>query len=595
LTVTAFADGYKPTTAELKPALASARVAGGMGDQGVAKSAGVVRLSAKQVGLAVERIDGEPMSAALNGEPMAPRRCIAILRQLCRVLSDTHAIGVLHGGLTTDSVWLGKRDGKRDAVTVSDFGLGGVLADAGDTAKLDPARRPTSPERVMGIDPSPAEDIYMLGAVAYEMLTGHLPFSSGSAEELRRRHAIEDVMRVSARMGGVAVHPAISAIVERCLSKMPGDRYEDTAGLEAALCEAQMVAEIRTGWDELPLPDMNETLRARMSDFFEGDKKTKAKSAPPPLRKEPAKPVEQVGKVEKVEKVEEDSEEAETQPRTPIKDIETKTVTPAAKPAAEQKRPAWMPLAAIGGVAALIGIIVIGTMGGDDGPSPDDAKEDKKAAPIVAKADPVEPPAPEPQPEPEPQPQPEPEPQPAGETGAEAPAADETGADTNGAPEPAADGGDDAATGGDPEPEPEASGDPEPEPTPTQAGPKPAYDPEAARDLVARGELALRSGKTASAIGLFKSALARDPKNRSALLHLGDIYFNKSDYRRAAKYLRRAAGAAPRKADIRMSLGDAYYKLGRYPDAKKQYEKAKSLGSPHADKRLAKVAKKLGG
>jgi tetratricopeptide (TPR) repeat protein len=111
--------------------------------------------------------------------------------------------------------------------------------------------------------------------------------------------------------------------------------------------------------------------------------------------------------------------------------------------------------------------------------------------------------------------------------------------------------------------------------------------------LVRRARRAQRAGKTSAATGLYRRALAVEPRNTRALVGLGAIYFNRSKYRTAVKYLKRAVAISPRKADYRLSLGDAHYKLGEYEKARKHYAVAKARGSAAAAKRLKRVDERL--
>jgi hypothetical protein len=560
LTVTLLPSGIVPRAERVKAALATARVAAGTGTAEVARVTGLVRDGQGSHGLATVRIDGEPLATVLDGRPMAPARAVAIVRQLCRILARTHAIGVLHGAITADAVWLCSTGGRRDRVHLSDFGLSNLLD---GTALPDDGRRPISPEQVMGTDRGPEEDVYLLGCLAYRLLTGEEPLTGATPDERRRRHAIEDPKRIARAAGEGAVAAPIAAVIEQCLGKLPQDRFEDTSALEAALCRAQMAAGLRTPWDDLPLPELPASERAAIERFFatplRAPEPAPARPASPPPPPAPAPPPVATARPVEIQVEPEPAPvpEAQTATQAPIE-----ASTPRLEPASRRSRWPW-----VSGIAAVLAItVVLAITGRDDAPSPPTAPPPKTPAPApVARPEPAPAPAPAPEPEPEPEPEPAPEPEP--EPSEPQPAPVEPG------PEPtiAPDGGPDGAS-----------------------GPARPRSPERAAELAREGRSAQKAGRASAALALYLQALEHDAENRAALVGAADIYFNRSDHRRAAGYLRRAVAQAPSNPEYRISLGDAYYKLGRYGDARKQYEKAKALGSPLADRRIEKVAGKAG-
>jgi serine/threonine-protein kinase len=95
-----------------------------------------------------------------------------------------------------------------------------------------------SPEQAAGKAPSPATDIYALGVVGYEMLTGRLPFEAKDAAELTRMH------RMHAPPHLIQINPSVplelNRIVLRCLEKEPGDRFASAQQVEDALASIEL-------------------------------------------------------------------------------------------------------------------------------------------------------------------------------------------------------------------------------------------------------------------------------------------------------------------------------------------------------------------
>jgi hypothetical protein len=86
-----------------------------------------------------------------------------------------------------------------------------------------------------------------------------------------------------------------------------------------------------------------------------------------------------------------------------------------------------------------------------------------------------------------------------------------------------------------------------------------------------------------------------DNRNAAALIGLSDLEFDRGKHQRAADYAEKATAAAPKNGSYHLRLGDAYFKLLRYTDARRAYQKAKDLGVAEANERLDKLKTKLGG
>ncbi|MCY1012768.1 hypothetical protein OV079_45985 [Nannocystis pusilla] len=151
------------------------------------------------------------------------------------------------------------------------------------------------------------------------------------------------------------------------------------------------------------------------------------------------------------------------------------------------------------------------------------------------------------------------------------------------------------ATGPGSSPAPATASDPEPTPqTPGKPTASSKRDSKQSTALAQDARAALAGGDRKRAETLFHQALASDNRNAVALIGLSDLEFDKGAHQRAADYAEKAIAAAPKTALYHLKLGDAYFKLLRYADARRAYEKAKELGSRDADERLTKLKAKLG-
>src|SRR5690242_4858994 len=202
-------------------------------------------------------VDGQDLHHLLEKEsPLALDRALRIARQLCEALAAAHAEGVVHRDFKPQNVLVGNND----QVYVSDFGLATSL----ETAKLGMTRtgafvgtpRYMSPEQVEGGKIDHRSDLYSLGLVIYELVTGDLPFTGESTWQLMYQRVKEKPKDPK------AVRPDlpdwVSRIVLHCLERDPQNRYQ-SAGEILADIDANRSPTITHG-----------TLRRRRPQLFWG-------------------------------------------------------------------------------------------------------------------------------------------------------------------------------------------------------------------------------------------------------------------------------------------------------------------------------------
>ncbi len=211
--------------------------------------------------LVMELLEGADLSR--REEPvMPPARVIGIARQVCKALQLVHASGLLHRDLKPENIFLCHERDRPDTIRVLDFGIA-RLSSYATSAQSGGTPLYTAPEVVTGAAQGPRADIYALGCVLYELLTGTTAFGRDTVDETLRAH-------LEARPAAPSTHapqvpPALDAVIMRALAREPDDRYPDMAGFEAALCEAQIAAGLSTMWDDLPLPtDIPAEQRSRL-------------------------------------------------------------------------------------------------------------------------------------------------------------------------------------------------------------------------------------------------------------------------------------------------------------------------------------------
>ncbi len=184
--------------------------------------------------LVMELLEGADLAAvAADGPVPIPLACEYVL-QACVAIAEAHALGIVHRDLKPANLFLTRRLDGSPLVKVLDFGIAKAAA-AGDfkitkTSTVMGSPGYMSPEQLRSArDADPRSDIWALGVILYELVTGRLPFAADTITEL----AVKVVMDPPDPLGVDA--PAFAAIVDRCLAKEPGQRYADVAELAAEL------------------------------------------------------------------------------------------------------------------------------------------------------------------------------------------------------------------------------------------------------------------------------------------------------------------------------------------------------------------------
>jgi serine/threonine protein kinase len=235
-----------------------AKAAGRLGSHYLVEIFDFGELSDGRMFFAMELLDGHDLVPPDEQYSMDPSVLIPILRQVCKGLAVAHKANVVHRDVKPENViTTTSRDG-REQVKIVDFGISAMLA-AGpghETGGVAGTPHYMAPEQIMGQPFDGRLDIYALGCMAYELLTGVPPFDGETVDELLHKQVTERPLPIRERRPEMDIPAALDAVIMRCLAKAPNDRYRDTAQLEAALCEAQIAAKIRTAHDDLPVPEL---------------------------------------------------------------------------------------------------------------------------------------------------------------------------------------------------------------------------------------------------------------------------------------------------------------------------------------------------
>jgi serine/threonine-protein kinase len=209
-----------------------------------------------QLYIVMEFVQGKSLADALaNGGAMMPDRALAILKQICGSLEEAHAQGIVHRDLKPDNIVLTDRAGQHDFVKVLDFGIAkrsgeedkneAKLTQAGMVLGTPPYM---SPEQFTGKPIDVRSDIYSLGVMAYEMLTGRLPFEAETAWEWATKHMTVAPHPVEAHPAGMRAPEGMRQAVMRALAKRVEERFQSVQEfLDALIAGAGTLPGPRTG------------------------------------------------------------------------------------------------------------------------------------------------------------------------------------------------------------------------------------------------------------------------------------------------------------------------------------------------------------
>jgi serine/threonine protein kinase len=190
---------------------------------------------------AMEYLPGNSLADLISKFGQLPiQRCLHISKQIARALSAAHKNGVVHRDLKPENIFLLNKEDKKDFVKILDFGIAKMRS-----MKIEKLDRQTasgvimgtpafmSPEQASGKDVDARTDMYSLGILLYEMLTGKLPFDSESVIKTLVMHQTEAPVPLSKLRP--EINPGLEEIVLRCLEKKPENRFYDMDALLEAM------------------------------------------------------------------------------------------------------------------------------------------------------------------------------------------------------------------------------------------------------------------------------------------------------------------------------------------------------------------------
>ncbi|MFN3202218.1 MAG: protein kinase domain-containing protein [Bradymonadia bacterium] len=184
--------------------------------------------------IAMEFLEGQTLDQVLASVgALDPERAVRILVQVCASLEEAHAQGVIHRDLKPENIFLTRRGQTDDFVKVLDFGIakvqrnaqGGQMSKLTRTGAIFGTPQYMSPEQIRGEDLDARSDVYAMGVILYEVLSGHLPFKANSAVEMLTKHLSEKPPPIEQPGADQEIIAHLQAISMRALSKDPSQRH----------------------------------------------------------------------------------------------------------------------------------------------------------------------------------------------------------------------------------------------------------------------------------------------------------------------------------------------------------------------------------
>jgi len=190
--------------------------------------------------MAMEYLEGRTLREAIKQDaPFREERVLHVARQICRSLREAHGMGVIHRDLKPANIFLVQHGDEADMVKVLDFGL---VKNVNDTDQQQTqagicmgSPKYMAPEQVTGARVDARTDVYALGILMYEMLTGRVPFDRGNRMTTIMAQVTEEVPPMRTVKPELALSADLERVVMRCLAKLPDERYKSMDDVLTAL------------------------------------------------------------------------------------------------------------------------------------------------------------------------------------------------------------------------------------------------------------------------------------------------------------------------------------------------------------------------
>jgi len=213
----------------------------------------------------MEYLEGDDLANILAREgTLAPGRAVHILLQCCKALGAAHTKGIVHRDMKPENIFLTSREDQPDFVKIVDFGIAKMSDIETDGA---PGRKLTktgmifgtpeymSPEQAAGKPLDHRVDVYALGVILFEMLTGRVPFVGDTFMGILTQHMFEEIPTLRAINPNVQCSEELEMVIFKALTKDPEERFADMPALARSIANAMDLSgafsvDTMVGWGE---------------------------------------------------------------------------------------------------------------------------------------------------------------------------------------------------------------------------------------------------------------------------------------------------------------------------------------------------------
>jgi eukaryotic-like serine/threonine-protein kinase len=182
--------------------------------------------------IVMEYVEGRDLKAIIvAGGPLLPERAVEIAMAICLALDAAHARGIVHRDIKPQNIIV-TNEGQ---IKVMDFGIARTAGGSAmtQTGTIMGTAQYISPEQAQGRPADPRSDLYSLGVVLYEMLTGRVPFDGDNPVAIAYKHVREDPLAPS--LLNPDISPELEAVVMKALAKNPENRYQTAMEMRSDL------------------------------------------------------------------------------------------------------------------------------------------------------------------------------------------------------------------------------------------------------------------------------------------------------------------------------------------------------------------------
>ncbi len=220
--------------------------------------------------LVLEFVNGRSLASEVKAGAIETTRALSIMRGVVAGVRAAHERGIIHRDLKPENIMLVDRDGTRDFVKLLDFGIARIdyaeknqtLVEQHLTVAGTMLGTPEymSPEQILGRSVDARSDLYSLGVIFFQLLTGRCPFV-GNVATVLQQHITAETPELTPAVA--SENPRLAQIVRMLLAKSPDNRFQSARELAAALDEVSATKHHRVSRDEKVVPARAQVVRLR--------------------------------------------------------------------------------------------------------------------------------------------------------------------------------------------------------------------------------------------------------------------------------------------------------------------------------------------